>query len=90
MEKKELNFILQEEEGLKIEFKESPSNIDKEMVAFANAKDGRIFLGIDDANRKKGLKINNKLKSQIQDIGQTTATSSTAKTSRLSHTNELI
>ena len=34
--KKELDFILHEWEGLKIEFKESLSNLDKELVAFAN------------------------------------------------------
>ena len=32
MNKKELNFILQEGEGLKLEFKESLNNLDKELV----------------------------------------------------------
>lgn len=68
MDKKELEFILQEGEGLKIEFKESISNIDKEMVAFANTTGGRIFLGISDDNKVKGIRIDNKLKSQIHDI----------------------
>ena len=68
MNNKELNFILQEGEGLKIEFKESLKNIDKELVAFTNAEGGRIFLGISDDNKVKGIKIDNKLKSQIQDI----------------------
>ncbi len=68
MNKKELDFILQEGEGLKIEFKESLKNIDREMVAFANAEGGRIFLGISDDNHVKGIKVDNKLKSQIQDI----------------------
>ena len=68
MDKKELNFILQEGEGYKLEFKESLKNIDKEIVAFANAEGGRIFLGIDDNNKIKGVKTDNKLKSQIQDI----------------------
>ena len=36
--------ILQEGEGLEIEFKESLKNIDREMVAFANAKGGRIYV----------------------------------------------
>ena len=35
--KEEFNFILQEGEGYKIEFKESLNNIDKKLVAFANA-----------------------------------------------------
>ena len=37
MNKQELNFILQEGEGFKIEFKENINGIDKDMTAFANA-----------------------------------------------------
>ena len=44
----ELEFILQEGEGLKIEFKEGSGNIDGEIVAFANTEGGRIFLGVGD------------------------------------------
>lgn len=45
MYKKELELILQEGEGLKIEFKESfDKSISKEIVAFANSEGGRIFL----------------------------------------------
>lgn len=68
MNKKELEFILQEGEGYKIEFKESINNLDKELVAFTNADGGRIFLGIDDNNKAKGIEVTNKLKSQIQDL----------------------
>src|SRR3989338_9708227 len=68
MSKKEIDFILQEGEGLKIEFKENLNGIDKEIVAFANTEGGRIFLGIRDDNGIKGIKVNNKLKSEIQDI----------------------
>src|SRR3989338_5246142 len=68
MNKKELDFILQKGEGYNIEFKESLKNIDKELVAFANASGGRIFLGIDDNNNIKGIKNDNRLKSQVQDI----------------------
>jgi len=68
MDKKEIEFISQEGEGLKIEFKERISGIDKEIVAFVNSNGGRIFLGIDDRNEIKGIRITNKLKSQIQDI----------------------
>ena len=68
MNKKELNFILQEGEGLKLEFKESLNNLDKELVAFANSEGGRIFLGVTDNKRIKGINITNKLKSGIQDI----------------------
>jgi len=68
MTKNELELILAEGEGYKIEFKESISSIDKEMVAFANSSGGRIFLGITDNKEIKGITTTNKLKSQIQDI----------------------
>lgn len=66
--KQDLKIVLQEGEGYKVEFKESFSDIDKEMVAFANSSGGRIFLGITDKGEIKGIKISNRLKSQIQDI----------------------
>lgn len=68
MNKKEIQLILEEGEGYKIEFKENLSGIDKEFVAFANASGGKIFLGIDDNKEIKGINITNTLKSQIQDI----------------------
>ena len=63
MNQEELNLILDEGEGYKIEFKEQLSNIDKEFVAFANSSGGRIFLGISDDKKIKGITITNKLKS---------------------------
>lgn len=68
MDIKELELLVKEGEGYKIEFKESLSNIDKEMIAFANSSGGRILLGISDDGKIKGIPISNKLKSQIQDI----------------------
>ena len=68
MKKEELDFILQEGEGYKIEFKENLSNLDKEITAFANSSGGKIFLGVTDKGEIKGIEITNKLKSQIQDI----------------------
>ena len=65
---KELKFILQEGEGYKIEFKENLSNISPDLVAFANSSGGRIFLGVKDNAKVKGIQITNKLKSQIQDM----------------------
>ena len=67
-----MDFILEQGEGLKIEFKESfdSKSLAKEIVAFVNSKGGRIFLGISDDGRIKGIKITNKLKSQIQDIAR--------------------
>ncbi|MEW6002707.1 MAG: RNA-binding domain-containing protein [Nitrospirota bacterium] len=68
MDKKELGIILKEGEGYKVEFKEGLSNLDKEIVAFANASGGRVFLGITDDGKVKGISITNELKSRIQDI----------------------
>jgi ATP-dependent DNA helicase RecG len=61
--------IIELGEGQFIEFKESFDKvIQKEMVAFANASGGVIYLGITDAGITKGVEITNWLKSQIQDI----------------------
>ena len=69
MDKKELEFILQKGEGFKIEYKESfGKSIAKEIVAFVNAQGGKIFLGINDKGKIKGINVTNKLKSQIQDL----------------------
>lgn len=68
MNDKELQLILEEGEGYRIEFKESSLNLEREFVAFANSSGGKIFLGITDNKEIKGIKITNKLKSQIQDI----------------------
>ncbi|MBU4479782.1 MAG: putative DNA binding domain-containing protein [Candidatus Omnitrophica bacterium] len=68
MNKTDLRFILQEGEGYRIEFKEALSGLDREMVAFANASGGKIFVGIADDKTVKGVRITNTLKSQIQDI----------------------
>ena len=67
MDEQELKLILEEGEGEEIEFKESLANLDKELVAFANASGGRIFVGITDRRKIKGAKISNRLKSQVQD-----------------------
>lgn len=68
MNKSELQMILKEGEGYKIEFKEGLSNLEKEIVAFANSSGGKIFLGITDDGRVKGIHITNELKSRIQDM----------------------
>lgn len=68
MNEKELQLIQEGGEGYNIEFKEALTDIDKELVAFANSSGGRIFLGITDDKKIKGVKITNRLKSQVQDI----------------------
>jgi ATP-dependent DNA helicase RecG len=60
-----IDFILSEGEGYKIEFKEAKAKLDREIVAFANAAGGSIYLGINDHNQIVGLSISNKLKSEI-------------------------
>lgn len=68
MDRKELEIILKEGEGYKIEFKEGLSNLEKEIVAFANSSGGRIFLGITDDGKVKGIHVTNELRSRIQDM----------------------
>lgn len=68
MDKKELDIILKEGEGYKIEFKENLGNLEKEMVSFANSSGGRIFLGVTDGGNIKGIRVTNKLRSRIQDL----------------------
>jgi ATP-dependent DNA helicase RecG len=69
MNKKELALILQEGEGLSIEFKENVnSDLSKEFVAMANSIGGRIFIGISDRNVQTGIVKSNTLLSQIQDM----------------------
>ena len=63
-----INKILELGEGQYIEFKESiDKSLQKEMVAFANASGGFIYIGVTDSSTIKGISITNKLKSQIQD-----------------------
>jgi ATP-dependent DNA helicase RecG len=64
-----LTSIIELGEGQFVEFKESlDKNFQKELVAFAYASGGTIYLGITDTGKVKGIEITNRLKSQIQDI----------------------
>jgi ATP-dependent DNA helicase RecG len=54
-------------EGQYLEFKEKPKNIEREMVAFANATGGTILIGVNDNCKIIGISLTNKLKSSIQD-----------------------
>jgi len=68
MTQDELNLILQEGEGYKIEFKENVnSDLSKELVAFANSSGERIFIGVRDNSTINGIAMSNKLMTQIQD-----------------------
>jgi ATP-dependent DNA helicase RecG len=71
MTKDELHKILELGEGQYIEFKESiDKGLQKEMVAFANASGGFIYIGISDNSEIKGINLSNTLKSQIQDTAR--------------------
>jgi len=64
-----LHKVIELGEGQFIEFKETiDKNIQREIVAFANASGGIIYIGITDTGDIKGIKITNKLKSQLQDM----------------------
>ncbi len=65
-----LQLLLAEGEGYKVEFKEKIAHLDREIVAFANANGGSIFLGITDHADIIGIDITNQLKSQITDIAR--------------------
>jgi len=65
----ELKVMLQEGESYLVEFKESPSdNLDRELVAFANASGGQIFVGVKDNGLIQGIHVNNRVRSSIQNI----------------------
>ncbi len=68
MDKDELDIILAEGEGYKIEFKEGARGFEKDMVAFANSSGGKIFLGVTDDGKVRGIDTTNRLRSRIQDM----------------------
>lgn len=65
-----LQLVIQEGEGQAVEFKRSISKLDREMVAFANAMGGSVYLGIDDDGRITGFAADNRVISQIHDIAR--------------------
>ncbi len=70
-DKNKLDAAVQYGEGQFIEFKESfDKNLAKEIVAFANASGGVIYLGITDSGIQKGIPISNRVKSEIQDLAR--------------------
>ena len=65
----ELALILEQGEGYTLEFKSSVnSDLPKELVAFANASGGRIFIGVNDRNQIVGCDLSNKMLSRIEDM----------------------
>lgn len=62
--------VIKEGEGQKIEFKEGLSSLAPEMVAFANANGGHIYIGITDQGNIKPQTLTNRTKSQLQDMAR--------------------
>lgn len=58
-------------EGQFVEFKEAVADsLAREIVAFANATGGRVYIGVADDRRVREITINNRLLSQVQDIAR--------------------
>jgi len=68
MNQDELMLLIKEGEGYLLEFKENISDIDREIVAFANSSGGRLLIGVKDNGEIKSLNITNTLISEIHDI----------------------
>src|SRR3990172_4854280 len=66
-----IKILVQEGEGLTIEFKERfTARIDEDMVAFANTKGGVILLGVRDNRTIAGEELTNDLKARINSIAR--------------------
>ncbi|MDI6738230.1 MAG: ATP-binding protein, partial [Nanoarchaeota archaeon] len=66
MSRKEVNLLIEEGEGLAIEFKEKySSKIDQDIVAFSNSRGGTIIIGVRDDKKIIGEKLTSGLKAQI-------------------------
>lgn len=70
MGQNELQLLIKEGEGQKVEFKERAASIAPEMVAFANSAGGRVMLGVTDLGAISRLAITNRLKSQMTDAAR--------------------
>ena len=58
-------------EGFTTEFKRSmPSDLGREICAFANATGGVILIGVDDAGTVTGVRDHNRLKSRVQSVAR--------------------
>ena len=72
MNRSELDDLVALGEGFTSEFKRAmPSDLGREICAFANASGGVILIGVDDAGKVVGVRDHNRLKSQVQSFGRT-------------------
>jgi len=72
MTREEFEFLRQQGEGLRLEFKESfdTKTIAKELVAFANTEGGRILIGVTDDGNVKGIQVSNRLRAELEDVAR--------------------
>jgi len=71
MDANKIQILVQEGEGLTVEFKEHYTpRIDEDMVAFANTKGGVILLGVRDDRTVSGEKLTNDLKARINSVAR--------------------
>jgi ATP-dependent DNA helicase RecG len=71
MKAADLDILLQEGEGVMLEYKESlSSSFARELVDFANTAGGKILLGVRDDGTVKGIADTNPLRARIQDIAR--------------------
>ena len=71
MKAADLDILLQEGEGVMLEYKEGlSSSFARELVAFANTAGGRILLGVRDDGTVKGIADTNELRARIQNIAR--------------------
>lgn len=67
----ELEFLINQDEGYNLEFKESvSSSLAREICAFANANGGKIVVGVSNDKKIKGVSNVNTAKSKIQDYAR--------------------
>lgn len=72
MNRSELDALVALGEGFTSEFKRAmPSDLGREICAFANTTGGVILIGVDDAGELVGVRDHNRLKSQVQSFGRT-------------------
>jgi len=69
-ETERLTLILSEGEGERIEFKEGLGQLDREIVALANAGGGSIFLGVNDKGEVVGIGVGNRMQSEVSTIAR--------------------